>query len=127
MSIFDAVKGFGTFPSAVVMGLALWAVFDMSAVLRAFVPVKGAALFVCDLLFMLMYWFFVFTLCVGAAGKVRYYIVAGVLIGSLCEHFLVGKFAVRTAQKTAARVKNFAKKHSENSDMNTMETSADLH
>lgn len=127
MSIFEAVKEFGAFPSAVVLGLALWAVFDVFALIRAFVPVKGAALFVCDVLFMLMYWFFVFTLCVGAAGKVRYYIVAGVIIGSACEHFLVGRFAVRTAQKMVLRLKNFAKKHSEKSDMNNRETSADLH
>lgn len=127
MSVFEAVKEFGAFPSAVALGLALWAVFDVFALIRAFVPVKGAALFVCDVLFMLMYWFFVFTLCVGAAGKVRYYIVAGVLIGSVCEHFLVGKFAVRTAQKTALRLKDLAKKHGKNADMDSMETSADLH
>lgn len=110
MDIFDVIKDFGVFPSSLVTGLLLGAVFDVSACLRCFVPVHKAVLFICDVLYMLFYWFTVFTLSVGCEGRLRYHIVAGVLFGAVCFHLLIGRPLYSLSSKLAKRLKDFIRR-----------------
>lgn len=113
MDIFEAAKDFGAFPSAIVTGLMLGAVFDVFACLRCFVPVHKAVLFACDMMYMLFFGFSLFTLCAGCEGRLRYYIAAGALTGAVCFHLAAGRFARRACESFALRVKAFIRRRKE--------------
>lgn len=105
MELFQVIRDFGVFPSALLLGLGLGAVYDALRVVRAILPHGGVLLFFEDLFYVMFFWFCMFTFSVGAVGEIRYYITAGLLLGALAERFAAGRFIVALAEKISDLVR----------------------
>lgn len=82
MSIFDAAAELGTFPSGVLLGLALGIISLLIALERKLHRPK-ALVFVGDVLMVLFFSFCLFVLGVGMEGRLRYPTVCGAVLGFL--------------------------------------------
>lgn len=80
MSIFDAAALLGTFPSGVLLGLALGAVSLLIALERR-ISRPPSLVFIGDILTVLFFSFCLFILGVGMEGRLRYPTVCGAVLG----------------------------------------------
>lgn len=78
-----------------ICGLMLGVMYDIIKVFRLYVLTSKAAVFICDMFFMVVSAFVSVGFSVGfARGNTRYFIVFGELCGFLLMHFTLGKLIV---------------------------------
>lgn len=91
MSIFDAAKELGLFPSGLILGLVLGLCWEAIRLIRAALPHPAPVIFIQDMLGVMVFWLALFSFCVGTLGRIRYHIAVAMLLGVLAERFTTGR------------------------------------
>lgn len=87
------------FLSACVFGMVLGLVYDIFRIFRVAIPHGGAAVFVEDVVFFLICAIstFLFLLCTNA-GEIRFFVIAGEILGAVLYYFTIGFVLYRSAK-----------------------------
>lgn len=89
---------------SVLLGGGLGVVYDFIRVFKALFPHGKILTFIEDLVYMLLVGFALFTFSTGLSGEIRYFTVAGMIMGWVLERYTVGNGVVSLVRKLTQRL-----------------------